>query len=66
MQGVEKVEGIVLIYIVGLHFLQENLSVQDHCIPKGDPIFSFLAEETIVCRGCVLIHVQLSVGNQGP
>lgn len=35
----EKVECIVLISIVGLHFLQEYLSVQDHCIPKADPIF---------------------------
>lgn len=37
----EKVEGIVLISAVGLHFLQEYLSVQDHCTPKADPIFSF-------------------------
>lgn len=47
----EKVECIVLISIVGLHFLQEYLSVQDHCIPKADPIFFFFAEETVVYKG---------------
>lgn len=52
VQEVEKVEGIVLISAVGLHFLQEYLSVQDHCTPKADPIFSFFfVEETIVYRG---------------
>lgn len=41
VQEVEKAEGIVLISAVGLHFLQEYLSVQDHCTPKADPTFSF-------------------------
>lgn len=39
--GSGESEGIVLISAVGLHFLQEYLSVQDHCTPKADPIFPF-------------------------
>lgn len=45
VQGVEKVDGIVLISLVGLHFLQEYLSVQDHCIPKADSIFFFFVQK---------------------
>lgn len=41
VKGVEKVEGVVLISVVGLHFLQEYLSIQGHCIPNADPIFFF-------------------------
>lgn len=42
VQGVEKFEGIVVIFVAGLHFLQEYLSAPDHCIPKADAIFDIL------------------------
>lgn len=49
VKGMEKVEGVVLISVVGLHFLQEYLSIQGHCIPNADPIFFFFFAEGFFC-----------------
>lgn len=59
VQGVEKFEGIVVISIVGFHFLQEYLSAQT--TPSLRLMLFFLSsmEETIVYRGWVVIQVQL-------
>lgn len=42
------------LYCCWIVFLHQYLSIQEHCVPKVDPIVSFLVEERIVCRGSVL------------